>query len=295
MRRAVLLVGAVLAATAILVAGSTAFVYEPPTVPTTTATTPAPRRHPTTPTFTRSQREKLTRALRRYLDGRSGDLSISVREVSTGLAYSYGENLRTATASIVKVDIVMALLLRAQRERRALTSTEKALAERAIKVSDNDAASALWRSIGGAEGLAAANRRLGLRDTEPGPGGSWGSTTTSAADQIRLLTALTSADGPLGSAGRRYVRRLMGDVAPEQAWGVSAAGTGAEVKNGWLPRERHGGAWTVNSIGIVRAAGRAFLIAALSERGATMRDGVETVEHACKTVAAALTRASIET
>ncbi|MEU8307242.1 serine hydrolase [Actinomadura sp. NPDC048955] len=298
MRRAVLLACAVLAATAILVAGSTAFVYEPPRVPEmtkTTATTPAPRRHPTTPTFTRSQREELTRTLRRYLDGRSGDLAISVREASTGLSYSYGESLRTATASIVKVDIVMALLLRAQHERRALTSTEEALAERAIKVSDNDAASELWRSIGGAHGLASANRTLGLRDTEPGPGGSWGSTTTSAADQIRLLTALTSAGSPLSSASRRFVRHLMGDVEPEQAWGVSAAGTGAEVKNGWLPRERHGGAWTVNSIGIVRAAGRTFLIAALSERDATMRDGVESVEHACKTVAAALARASIET
>lgn len=77
--------------------------------------------------------------------------------------------------------------------------------------------------------------------------------------------------------------------------GSQRGGTGAEVKNGWLPRERHGGAWTVNSIGIVRAAGRTFLIAALSERRATMRDGVETVEHVCKTVAAALARASIET
>lgn len=298
MRRAVLLASAVLAATATLVAGSTAFVYEPPAVPTmapTTPTAPAQRRHPTTPILTRSQRDELTRALRRYLDGRTGDLSISVREASTGLSYSYGDGLRTATASIVKVDIVMALLLQAQHERRALTSSEKALAERAIKVSDNDAASALWRSVGGARGLASANRKLGLRDTEPGPGGSWGSTTTSATDQIRLLTALTSADSPLNSASRRYVRRLMGDVAPEQAWGVSAAGTGAEVKNGWLPRERHGGAWTVNSIGIVAIAGRTFLLAALSERDPTLRDGVETLEHVCGTVAAALVRASIET
>lgn len=295
MRRAVLLAGAVLAATAILVARSTTFVREPTAAPTMAATTPAPRRQATTPTFTRSQREELTRALHRYLDGRPGDLSIAVREVSTGLSYSYGGSLRTATASIVKVDIVMAVLLRAQDERRALTSTEKALAERAIKVSDNDAAGALWRSIGGGDGLASANERLGLRDTKPGPGGSWGSTTTSAADQIRLLAALTSADGPLGSSGRRYVRHLMGEVVPEQAWGVGAAGSGAEVKNGWLPRERHGHAWTVNSIGIVRAAGRTFLLAALSERRATLRDGIEAVEHACKTVAAAFTRGSIET
>jgi hypothetical protein len=295
MRRAVLLVCAMLAAAAILMAGSTAFVYEPPTVPTMTPATPAPRRSPAAPAFTRSEREELTRALRRHLGDRADDLAISVRDPSTGLAYSYGGGLRTATASIVKVDIVMALLLQARHEGRSLTSAEKALAERAITVSDNAAASALWRAIGGARGLASANRKLGLRDTEPGAGGSWGSTTTSAADQIRLLGALTSADSPLGSAGRRYVRRLMGDVTPEQAWGVSAAGTGAELKNGWLPRERHAGAWTVNSIGIVRVAGRGYLLAALSERGATLRDGIEAVEHACKTVATALAHAAIET
>ncbi|NDU76874.1 hypothetical protein GWI34_30255 [Actinomadura sp. DSM 109109] len=293
--RGVLAAGTALAATVILVTGSATVVRGPAAVPTMSATTPAPPRQEATPAFTRSQREALTSALDRYLRGRPGDLSVAAREVSTGVSYSYGASLRTATASIVKVDIVMALLLRAQREHRALTPRERSLAGRAIRVSDNGAASELWRAIGGADGLASANRRFGLRETEPGSGGSWGSTTTSAADQIRLLTALTSAESPLSSANRRYVRGLMGEVTPEQAWGAGAAGTGAEVKNGWLPRERHGGAWTVTSIGVVRAAGRTLLLAALTERGATMRDGIEAVEHACKTVAAALTRPSIET
>ncbi|WP_171064607.1 serine hydrolase [Actinomadura soli] len=162
------------------------------------------------------------------------------------------------------------------------------MAERAITLSDNAAATALWHAIGGSVGLASANEKLGLRDTDPGPGGAWGSMTTSAADQIRLLTALISPESPLAPGGRRYVRRLMRDVAPDQAWGVSAAGAEAEVKNGWLPRDVHGGRWTVNSIGIVGDAGHRYLIAALSERNPTMRDGIEAIEHTTRTVTEAL-------
>ncbi|SFQ11997.1 Beta-lactamase class A [Actinomadura madurae] len=289
MRRAGFLAAVALAATGILAAGSQAIAYRPAPVPLPTVMTMTPTPKPTTPTF---QRDALTRALDAYLDDRPGRLSVSARDLTTGLSYTYGGSLRTATASIVKVDIVIALLLKAQREKRTLTPTEKALAERAITVSDNAAATALWQAIGGADGLASANRKLGLRDTEPGPGTSWGSTTTSAADQVRLLTALTSDESPLHTANRRYVRRLMGDVAPEQAWGVSVAGSDAELKNGWLPRDRHGGRWTVNSIGIVRDGDRTLLLAIISERGTTMRDGIETVEHVCETVAASLAQVS---
>ncbi|MEV0380867.1 serine hydrolase [Nonomuraea sp. NPDC050643] len=230
----------------------------------------------------------LTRSLDRYLNGLPGDLSVSVRELSTGRSFTYNRGLRTATASIVKVNIVMALLLKAQRQRRKTSAWERRTAARAVKVSDNAAASALWSAIGGASGLAAANKRLGLRHTRPGPGGAWGSTTTSAADQVRLLSALVSPKSPLSARHRAYVLRLMGDVAPEQAWGVSAAGTGAALKNGWLPRERDGGRWTVNSMGRVRKGGRTYLIAVISRRHRSMGAGVKAIEHVSKMVARGL-------
>ncbi|MEV0388527.1 serine hydrolase [Nonomuraea sp. NPDC050643] len=249
----------------------------------TVATSPA--------TMTSAFRKPLTRALDRYLDEIPGQVAVSVRDQSTGRSYSYNPGLRTATASIVKVDLVMALLLKAQRQRRGLTPEERRAAERAIRVSDNTAASALWTAIGGASGLATANRRLGLRETVPGPGGVWGSTTTSAADQVRLLTALTSPRSPLSAKNRRYVLGLMGGVAPEQAWGVSASGRkGADValKNGWLPRERHGGRWTVNSIGRVRDRGRTYMIAVISHRHGSMGAGVQAVERVSRLVTDAL-------
>ncbi|WP_170222837.1 serine hydrolase [Nonomuraea turkmeniaca] len=236
-------------------------------------------------------KQSLTRALDRYLDDVPGQVAVSVRDLSTGMTYSYNPGLRTATASIIKVDLVMALLLKAQGRRRDLTAGERQTAARAIRVSDNAAASALWSAIGGASGLAAANKKFGLRETEPHPGGAWGATTTSAADQVRLLTALTSPESPLSAKNRRYVLGLMGGVAPEQAWGVSASGReGADValKNGWLPRERHGGRWTVNSIGRVRDRRHTYMIAVISHRHGSMGAGVKAVERVSRLVTDAL-------
>jgi beta-lactamase class A len=269
---------------------------------TTPAPTPTPEPAPAPapasakkPKPASSYKKSLTQALNRFLDDVPGEVAVSVRDLSTGLSFTYNRGLRTATASIVKVNLVMALLLKTQRQRRGLTGWERRAAAQAIKVSDNAAASALWSAIGGASGLAAANKKFGLRDTRPGPGGAWGSTTTSAADQVRLLTALTSLKSPLSAKNRQYVLGLMGGVAPEQAWGVSASvreGADVALKNGWLPRERHGGRWTVNSIGRVRDRGRTYLIAVISHRHSSMGTGVKAVERVTRLVTKALAEAA---
>src|SRR5688572_16197069 len=102
----------------------------------------------------------LDEQLTSYLAGRPGRLSVSITDLTTGASYTYGSGVRTATASIVKVDILAALLLRAQKAGRSLNGTEKSLATRMITQSDNSAASALFRTIGGASGLRKANAKL---------------------------------------------------------------------------------------------------------------------------------------
>ncbi|MEU3954000.1 serine hydrolase [Streptomyces achromogenes] len=195
------------------------------------------------------------------------------------------------TASIVKVDILAALLLRAQDAGRPLSETERDLAEPMIRRSDNAAANALWRRIGRASGLAAANERLGLTSTTGGPGGKWGLTRTTASDQIRLLRAVFDSGGTVrrGSGGldgdsRTYVRTLMGRVVSGQAWGVSAAGSPgsrAVLKNGWLQRSTTG-RWDVNSVGEVSVRGHRYLVAVLSDGNASMGDGVSLVERTAR-------------
>ncbi|MBL1082507.1 serine hydrolase [Streptomyces actinomycinicus] len=203
----------------------------------------------------------------------------------------HGEDRTYDTASIVKVDILAALLLRAQDAGRPLTAEERKRAEPMIRRSDNAAANALWREIGRAPGLAKANKRLGLTSTTGGPGAKWGLTRTTAGDQIRLLRAVFDTRGTepaaLDAESRAYIRGLMSHVAPEQTWGVPAAGAKGSprvLKNGWLQRNTTG-LWDVNSIGEVTVKGHRCLVAVLSNGSASMSDGVSLVERTARAAA----------
>ncbi|MFJ7999337.1 serine hydrolase [Streptomyces sp. NPDC096310] len=213
-------------------------------------------------------------------DGREADYGVGAGQPGAGGTYD--------TASIVKVDILAALLLRAQDEHRALTTAEKSHATKMIKVSDNESATALWRAIGTGDGLDAANKRLGLTGTTAGSGPLWGLTQSTAADQITLLSSVfgDGATSPLTAASRAYIRELMGGIAADQDWGVSAAGTATGLKNGWLSRSGTG-LWDVNSIGRIEENGHSYLLAVLSRGNVSMKAGITLVEKAATTAVAA--------
>ncbi|MER7663289.1 hypothetical protein [Streptomyces sp. NPDC096193] len=90
-----------------------------------------------------------------------------------------------------------------------------------------------------------------------------------------------TADSVLSEASRSYAQGLMADVAADQDWGVSAAGTGWALKNGWMPRTATG-LWDVNSVGRVSVGGRVLLVAVLSEGHATKESGIAAVEAAAR-------------
>jgi hypothetical protein len=217
------------------------------------------------------------------------EVSVAVLEPGSGAGASYGTGAFD-TASIVKVDILAALLLRAQDAGRALTASEQAYAAAMIEDSDNDSASALWRAIGAADGLDAANERFGLTGTQGGDGPLWGLTRTTAADQVTLLRQVFVADGSvLNPASRAYVRGLMERIADGQRWGVSAAadeaagsaGPAWALKNGWLRRSTTG-LWVVNSIGRVASGGHGYLVAVVSRGSGTQAEGVALTEAAAR-------------
>ncbi|MFG2881227.1 serine hydrolase [Streptomyces sp. NPDC048297] len=209
----------------------------------------------------------------------------------------YGDNTPYDTASIVKVDILATALLQAQDSGHPLTARERAQAEDMIKHSDNAAANALWKKIGRAPGLEAANKRLGLTATQGGPGPKWGLTRTTVSDQIRLLRAVfdsgpttRTATGPaLDQASRTYLRTLMSRIAPEQSWGVSAADdAGWALKNGWLQRNTTD-LWDVNSVGRITKGGHHYLVAVLSDGSKSMPEGVALVERAARSAVSSTT------
>ncbi len=207
------------------------------------------------------------------------EVSVAVLDTESGESAGYGDGAFD-TASIVKVDILAALLLRAQDEGRELTAAEQSYASAMIENSDNAAASELWRTIGRAEGLDAANERFGLTETEGGDGMLWGLTQTTAADQLQLLRQVfVGEESELSEASRTYLSGLMGQIAVGQRWGVSAAGDSDAwaLKNGWLPRTATG-LWVINSVGRVTVDGHGCLVAALSHGNVTQAKGISLVE-----------------
>jgi hypothetical protein len=236
----------------------------------------------------------LTAALAPVLRSQTGSLAVGVIDLSTGVTASYHPHELFHTASIVKADILATLLLQRQRQHARLSPAEQDLAIAMTEASDNDAASALWETIGGAPGLAAADRVLGLPRTEPGPAGLCGLTATTVTDQLALLAALTSAHSPLTAAGRHYELSLMRSVAPGQNWGVTAAadaGSGPAVKNGWLP-DGPPALWVINSIGVLRHDGQRLLVAVLSSGQPAETAGISQVQAAARAAAASVTRSA---
>ena len=224
--------------------------------------------------------ESATAALAQVVDARTegikGDTAVAVLDLGTGVTATFAADKPLPTASVVKVDILAALLLQKDGE---LTQGQEATARRMIQNSDNNAATTLWKAIGGADGLDKANRQLGLTATTPGTKARWGLTTTTAADQLRLLSVIFTDDSPLSAGSRGFIRTLMGNVADDQQWGVSAAddpgGSEFYLKNGWLPRT---GGWIVNSVGEVEHDGHKLLVVALSDGRPSKDVGIDVLE-----------------
>jgi hypothetical protein len=272
----------------------------PTTAPAPPATPAAPSRTPAVTTW-RSVGRAVEAAVAGPAGSGTGDFAVGVTEVDGTAVATYDSGAgddEFDTASIVKVDILAALLLNAQTRGTSLTAEQRGLATAMIEWSDNDAALALWNTLGRAPGLEAANAALGLGHTSGGPGELWGLTRTTAGDQLALLRAVFAGSGdssPLSAASRAYIVDLMRSVIAEQRWGVSAADSGAgsggyALKNGWLRRTATG-LWDINSIGEVAYRGHRLLICVLSSGQPTRTTGVELVENAAVAAAKAFTAA----
>jgi hypothetical protein len=197
-------------------------------------------------------------AVNNYIHARPGQITAAVTDLNTGRTWVWHQGMLIREASIVKVDILAALMWRTT----SLTAYQRQLATQMIEVSDNNAATALYRTIGREAGLAAFGRAAGLTSTWPNA--AWGLSTTTATDQLTLLKRLAYHNSLLTDAERAYELDLMAHVVSWQRWGIIAGvprGVAISIKDGWLP---YGGAWRVNSIGYVRGLGRKYVVAVLT-------------------------------
>jgi hypothetical protein len=243
--------------------------------------------------------EPLAGAAASYAAARSGTVLAAVYDVSTGQSWRLGDGPAQAEASVVKLDILEALL--ARQSSTLLSPGDQSLAQAMIEDSDNGAATSLWDEAGGPAGIRGYNDQAGLTRTTPSacvtcPGfhwPGWGLTTTVPYDQLTLLKKLITP-GPrplLTQAERSYVLSLMENVTPGQRWGVSGgvpAGVTVALKNGWLPLNEANTDWQVNSVGWVSGDGRDYLAAVFTTGNPTEQYGIDTINALSSIIWAAM-------
>lgn len=271
------------------------------TTPSRPASTTSSRPASTTPTRPSSRpptaspspsRPKLTvrqlTASLQALFGSGDSFSVAGYDLATGRSIVTGAGSGMTEASVVKLDILETALYHRQQTGYDFSEDD---VEAMMENSDNAAADRVFGYDGGNGGLQQYNGLIGLRQTQLEPTGVWGLSTTAASDQLELLKQLVSGKSVLNSTSRGYALQLMGDVEPDQTWGISAAadhGASSELKNGWLNIDSDNGLWAVNSAGLTTSGGHQMLLVVLSQHQPDYQSGVNRVEVAASKLAATL-------
>ncbi|NLE21694.1 MAG: serine hydrolase [Actinobacteria bacterium] len=174
------------------------------------------------------------RAAFTWASKRSGAVAVAVVD-SHGHLHGRNAHRRFLTASLAKPLLLVAYL----RRNDTVTSAMRKTLTRMITVSDNDAADAVYRSVG-VKGLRRLAKLAGMRSFETNS--AWILCRASAADMACFFRDM---ERYVPRRHRRFVNRLLTSVVPYQSWGIPEAarprGYRVYFKPGWL------GAWTLAS------------------------------------------------
>jgi beta-lactamase class A len=207
-----------------------------------------------------------------FARGRTGSVSFAVVDERRRL-HGFGANAAYSSASLVKAMLLTAYLnqrgIRGHRLRRG----DRRLLGPMIRVSDNDAASAVYQRIGSGA-LARLARRAGMTHFETNP--VWGGCQVTARDQARFFYRLRSL---LPKRHRSYALGLLARIVAAQRWGIPPAtppGWRVHFKGGWFPDD--GGGWRVHQAALLRQGVRRLAVAVLSSGAPDFGYGAATVE-----------------
>jgi beta-lactamase class A len=218
-------------------------------------------------------------------------VTAAITDVRTGCHYSLHPGMRITTASVIKAQVLGAVLLRAQDHGRGLDAYEKHNVHPMIRYSANDPyVSRLYSLVGGVAGMDRFDRRMHATHTTNTA--AYGATVTTAADRTAIALRMLYGGGPLHAAARAVAWRYMRHVQPTQQWGITAgvpAGWSVALKNGFYPMSGHG--WRVGSTGFVRAPGstQGYAITVMTDQDTSQVQGIHLVERVSRLVAKALT------
>jgi hypothetical protein len=169
-----------------------------------------------------------------FAGSRSGLVSFAVIDTS-GRLRCYRCHTRYVSASVVKAMLLVAYLNRLAERHQPLTSSHHVLLDAMIRVSDNSAATAIYRHVGDV-GLYRLADQAEMSDFDVSA--NWPTAQITAADQAHLFAQI---DGLLPTIYRGYARELLASIVPTQSWGipeVSRPRWKTFFKGGWRETRR---------------------------------------------------------
>jgi hypothetical protein len=207
-----------------------------------------------------------------FARGRTGSVSFALVDERRKL-HGFGADASYSSASLVKAMLLTAYLNQGSVRGRRLRRADRRLLGPMIRVSDNDAASAVYERIGSGS-LARLAGRAGMTHFETNP--VWGGCRVTARDQARFFYRLRSL---LPKRHRGYALGLLARIVPAQRWGIPRArppGWRVHFKGGWFPDDE--GGWRVHQAALLRLGGRRLSVAVLSSGAPDFGYGAATVE-----------------
>lgn len=205
----------------------------------------------------------------------NNNVAIAVYSPKTHRTYASSNvpNHKFHMASTVKVSILAGLLVK---QDGTLSTHQRSLAKQMIEASDNNSTSELYDDLGGQSGLQSTFNRFGMNNSTADT--SWGLSTTTPKDQIKLLNNIFYKSNLLSTNSQQYISNLMSNVESDQIWGVSASSNNFALKNGWLENGKE--KWIINSIGYVKNEnGTSYTIAMYSDKNQSMQTGEEVLNQ----------------
>jgi hypothetical protein len=188
-----------------------------------------------------------------------------------GRIHGHRRGVQYSSASLVKAMLLVAFLRQGDVKSRRLHRSERGLLGPMVRVSDNDAASAVYDRVG-PEGLTRLARRAGMRRFAANP--VWGGCQVTARDQARFFFRIRRL---IPKRHGDYALGLLRRIEPSQRWGIprrSHRGRRVHFKGGWTPDDD---GWRVHQAALLRRGGSRISIAVLSRGNPSLGYGAETI------------------
>jgi hypothetical protein len=210
------------------------------------------------------------RDARQFLHGRTGRASFAVVD-ERGHIHGYRRAVRYSSASLVKAMLLVAYLDQHSVRHRRLRGADRHLLGPMIRVSDNDAATAVYRRVGSG-GLVRVARHARMRRFIPNP--VWGGCQVTARDQARFFSRIRHL---VTRRHRKYALGLLRRIVSYERWGIPRgrpAGWVPYFKGGWFNDDD---GWRVHQAALLQKGPRHISIAVLTRGNPSLGYGAATI------------------